>query len=151
MLGVCSHRAVTHSTALAAGWRLQQRRVENTAQRDSRLVLLYPHSRAQELCESRGGRPGFTVRNSPCGLCGRKSTLNLNDCLEELRRSCVKNEVDVLDSPSLIVRTVSVDLVRVQCRFTSTETRQTIGDGEPRTATSTFTQLLSSAVGVKQH
>ena len=41
----------------------------------------------------------------------------------------MKNEVDVLDSASLIVRTVSVDLVRVQCRFTSTETRQTIRDG----------------------
>ena len=27
--------------------------------------------RAQELCESRGGRP-----NGPCGLCGRQATLN---------------------------------------------------------------------------
>ena len=35
--------------------------------------------------------------------------------------------------------------VRVQCRFTSTETIWTIRDGETRTATSTFTQLLSSA------
>ena len=33
----------------------------------------------------------------------------------------------------------------VQCCFTSTETIRTISDGEPRTATSTFTQLLSSA------
>ena len=32
--------------------------------------------RAQELCESRGGRPGFHVPNSPHGLCGRKATLN---------------------------------------------------------------------------
>ena len=32
----------------------------------------------------------------------------------------------------------------VQCCFTSTETLRTIRDGEPRTATSTFTQLLSS-------
>ena len=31
-----------------------------------------------------------------------------------------------------------------QCCFTSTETVRTIRDGEPRTATSTFTQLLSS-------
>ena len=30
-----------------------------------------------------------------------------------------------------------------QCCFTSTETVMTIGDGEPRTSTSTFTQLLS--------
>ena len=34
--------------------------------------------RAQELCESRGGRPGLPVPNSPNGLCGRKATLNLN-------------------------------------------------------------------------
>ena len=34
--------------------------------------------------------------------------------------------------------------VRVQCCFTSTETLRTIVDGEPRTATSTFSQLLRS-------
>ena len=34
--------------------------------------------------------------------------------------------------------------VQVQCCFTSTETIKTIWDREPRTATSTFTQLLSS-------
>ena len=34
--------------------------------------------RAQELCESRGGRPGLPVPNSPYGVCGRKATLNLN-------------------------------------------------------------------------
>ena len=33
----------------------------------------------------------------------------------------------------------------VQCCRTSTETVRTIRDGEPRTSTSTFTQLLSSA------
>ena len=32
----------------------------------------------------------------------------------------------------------------IQCCFTSTATVQTLRDGEPRTATSTFTQLLSS-------
>ena len=31
--------------------------------------------RAQELCESRGGRPGFPVPNSPYCFCGRKATL----------------------------------------------------------------------------
>ena len=35
-------------------------------------------------------------------------------------------------------------LVEVQFCFTSTETVRTIRDGEPRTATSTFTQLLNS-------
>ena len=31
-----------------------------------------------ELRESRGGRPGLPVPHSPCGLCGRKATVNLN-------------------------------------------------------------------------
>ena len=32
-------------------------------------------SRAQELCESRGGRPGLPVPTSPSGLCGLEATL----------------------------------------------------------------------------
>ena len=31
--------------------------------------------RSQELCESRGGRPGLPVPNSPYGLCRRKATV----------------------------------------------------------------------------
>ena len=31
--------------------------------------------RGQELWESRGGRPGFPVPNSPYGPCGRKATV----------------------------------------------------------------------------
>ena len=66
--------------------------------------------RVQELCESRGGRPALPVPNSPCGFCGRKATLKLNLLpLSELR-SCVKVEVAVLCSPSLIVLVVSVDV-----------------------------------------
>ena len=34
------------------------------------------HQLNQELCESRGGRPGLPFPNSPYGLCGRKATLN---------------------------------------------------------------------------
>ena len=34
------------------------------------------------------------------------------------------------------------DLLLLQCYFRSTETVRTTGDGEPRTASSTFTQLL---------
>ena len=34
--------------------------------------------RAQEMCESGGGRPGLPVPNSPYSLCGRKATLSLN-------------------------------------------------------------------------
>ena len=30
--------------------------------------------RAQELCESRGGRPGLPISNSLHGLCGRTAT-----------------------------------------------------------------------------
>ena len=33
--------------------------------------------RVQELCESRGGRPGLPVPNSPYGLCGHTATVNL--------------------------------------------------------------------------
>ena len=70
---------------------------------------------AQELCESRGGRPGLPVLNSPYGLCGREATLHLNTVERERQRetefrSHVKVEVAVLGSPSLIVLTVSVDV-----------------------------------------
>ena len=73
-----------------------------------------PQFRAQELCESRDERPGLPVPNMPnYGLCGRNaaSSNNLNSC-PEFRSSgavSVKVEADVLGSPSLIVRTVSVD------------------------------------------
>ena len=40
--------------------------------------------RAQELCWSRGGRPGLPVPNSPYGLCGRKATLNYTVRAQEL-------------------------------------------------------------------
>ena len=38
-------------------------------------------------CESRGGRPGLPVPNSPYGLCERKATLNLNQRVQELCES----------------------------------------------------------------
>ena len=60
------------------------------------------NSRAQELCEGRGGHPELPVPNSDFGLCGRKATLNFNWIMSELR-SCVKVGVDILSSPSLIV------------------------------------------------
>ena len=37
--------------------------------------------RAQELCESGGGRPGLAVPNCPYGLCGREATLNEWGCV----------------------------------------------------------------------
>ena len=39
---------------------------------------------------------------------------------------------------------LDVNIVQVQCCFTSTETIRTVRGGEPRTAASTVTQLLSS-------
>ena len=50
---------------------------------------------------------GSPVPNSPYDLCGRIATLNLT--VSELGR-CVKVEVTVLGSLSLIVRTISVDV-----------------------------------------
>ena len=48
------------------------------------------------------------VPNSPYSLCGRKATQKWRRTTEF--NSCVKFEVDVLGSPSLIVRTVEVDV-----------------------------------------
>ena len=47
--------------------------------------------------------------------------------------------------PSTVHRQSPVDLVS-KCCFTSTETIRTVRDGEPRAATSTFTQILTSEV-----
>ena len=51
--------------------------------------------------ESRGGRPGLSVPNSPYGLCGRKATIEKKKkpiCSEF--RSCVNAEVAVVGSNS---------------------------------------------------
>ena len=71
--------------------------------------MIHHHIRALELRESRGGRAGLPVPNSPCGLRGRKATLNRAWSSEH--RSCVKVEAAVLGSRSLkILNTVSVDV-----------------------------------------
>ena len=44
---------------------------------------------------------------------------------------------------------LSSDSSKVQCCFMSTETIRSLKDGEPRTATSTFTQLQSFRFGAK--
>ena len=64
------------------------------------------------MCESRGGRPGLPVPNSPYGLCGRKPTLKREKERERARERerDVKVEVAVLGSPFLIVLMVSVDV-----------------------------------------
>ena len=48
--------------------------------------------------------------------------------------------------PSSLTLTLECTLLLVQCSFTSTENTGIIRDGEPRTATSTFTQLLCSEI-----
>ena len=72
--------------------------------------------RTRDLCESRGGRPGLSVPNSPYGLYGHKATVE-----EEEGRpfysevwSCEKVEVAVLGSPSLIVLMVIMVPVNVK-------------------------------------
>ena len=63
-------------------------------------------TRAQKLCESRGGRPGLPVPNKPYGLCGRKATLNSRVSFQEL----CKRRDGRHGLQSLIVRTVSADV-----------------------------------------
>ena len=46
-------------------------------------------NRAEELCESRGGRPEFPVTNdSPYGLCGCKATFCLNSAHHRTQELC---------------------------------------------------------------
>ena len=57
-------------------------------------TLNFCQIKAQELCESRGDRPGLPVPNSPYDLCGRKATLNLNlseHSTREKRITCLKS------------------------------------------------------------
>ena len=44
--------------------------------------------RAQELCESRSGRPGLPVPNKPYSLCGRQATLKQ----KQKQKSCFRVE-----------------------------------------------------------
>ena len=52
---------------------------------------------------------GSPVPDSPYGLCGRNSNIELELRHSEIR-SCVEVEVDVLGSPSLTVLMISVDV-----------------------------------------
>ena len=60
------------------------------------------------MCESRGGRPGLPAPYSPYPVSGREATVKKKRRPD--LRSCVEVEVDVLGSPSLIIRTVSADV-----------------------------------------
>ena len=65
-------------------------------------------NRVQELCESWGGHPGLPVPKKPHGYCGCKATVK--QWLATEFRSCVKIEVAILGSPSLISLVDSVDV-----------------------------------------
>ena len=54
----------------------------------------------------------------------------------------MEDDLSSIPNSSYGLRGCKVTMTR--CCFTSTETARLIRDGEPRTATSTFTQLLSS-------
>ena len=64
--------------------------------------------RGQELFESRGGRPGLPVPNSPYALCGRKATLNLN--LKERWFKSLESAPETSEDPA---RNTSLRWVRV--------------------------------------
>ena len=82
-------------------------------------------TRAQELCESRGGLPGLPVPNSPYGLCGRRAAVKRIQISKV--RSCVKEDMEVLASPSLIVlNMVSVDVKQHWTWTTLTELRSCV-------------------------
>ena len=75
--------------------------------------------RALEVYESRGSRPGLPVPNSPYGLCGRKATFEEEEEDSSLEsRSCVKVEVTVMGSPSLVVLVVPVDVNYIELEQT---------------------------------
>ena len=69
------------------------------------------YSRSQKLCKRRDVGSSSLIL-SPYDLCGRKATEEEEEEEEEevVQESCVKVEVAVLGSPSLIVRKVPVDV-----------------------------------------
>ena len=66
--------------------------------RGRKATLTSVRGRTQEVCKSRGGRPGLPVPNSPYCLCGRKATLDSNramgdnDQLYSLKRQNIIGE-----------------------------------------------------------
>ena len=60
---------------------------------------------AQELCESRGGRPGLPVRNSLYGLCGRKVTFIWG--ILPVRSLCLPPVNTVRHSGQIMVHSIS--------------------------------------------
>ena len=88
-------------------WALKHGGLCNTSCVESSALSL--EFRAQELCESRGGRHGLPVTDSPYGLREHKATLNKTNTVNVSNRSttlfgvsvCVCLSVSVSLSPSL--------------------------------------------------
>ena len=98
--------------------------------------------RAQQLCESRGGRPGLPVPNSPYDLCGRKARFEKVKCIkaQELCESRggrpgppAPNSAYGLRGRKATLKKFS--LPEFKFSVMSTETIRTIRDEKPRTAT----------------
>ena len=92
------------------------------------------------MCESRGGRPGLPVPNSPYGLCGRKATQIELERLSSELRACVKVEVAVLGFPSLVIISLVVSVAVKQHR-TRTRTRRHLQAKAERTLTTDSTSM----------
>ena len=58
------------------------------------------HPRGQELCESRGGRPGLPASNKPTASVDVKQHFNNNVSPKSSGAASVKVEVTVLGSPA---------------------------------------------------
>ena len=92
-----------------AQWQRKQQQ-QFTEPRDGNMQALGTRSnvflrrQTQELCESRGSRPGLPVANSPYGLCGRKATLNRTETDASLvSRSCARHSCKFYSCNCLLI------------------------------------------------
>ena len=75
------------------------------------MLLQFDRYRTQEVCESRGGRPGLPVPNSPYVLCGRKATFEEEEEEEEEEEGEEEEEEEEKDGLSA----KTTVLIRLQC------------------------------------
>ena len=78
--------------------------------------------RVQELCDSRGGRPGLPVPNSPYSLCGRKATLNsLNSFPNRAQELCPNSPCGLCGRKATLNLSVSLEPVWPSDNLADTE------------------------------
>ena len=70
----------------------------------------------QELCESRGGRPGLSVLTEPYGFLGRKAILNHASALVSLSLICQPTSEDIKQHylPTACTRLIGSGVPRMQ-------------------------------------